>query len=121
MATHFGTNRSELEQLRCGDQEDSSFASMPAIPMLPDLDEAGRRHYFRKCDVLARLCVIDAILPAFDAMSYEGCSMLVHAERYLADRLSYELAPWPKGLIRLETEQDYVLPQRAEYTAVGSP
>jgi hypothetical protein len=28
---------------------------------------------------------------------------MVHAERYLADRLAYELQPWPKGMIRDES------------------
>lgn len=41
----------------------------------------------------------------------EECSMLVHPERYLGDRLAHELAPWPKGTINLETEQDYERPE----------
>lgn len=84
-------------------------------PMLAHLDEAGCRRYFRECDLTARYWLNDAIIPEFDAKNFEACSMLVHAERYLADRLSYELAPWPKGLIKLETEQDYALPKVTEH------
>lgn len=80
-------------------------------PMLPALSEGERRPYFRRCDTFARRWLIDMILPEFDAGNFVGCSMLAHAERYLADRLAYELAPWPKTRIKLETEQDYPLPE----------
>jgi len=79
--------------------------------MLPDLTEGERPLYYRRCDTFARLWLNDRTLPEFDAGNFEGCSMLVHAERYLADRLAYELAPWPKGMINLETEQDYERPE----------
>jgi hypothetical protein len=81
---------------------------------LPEFDEHGRRLYFRECDLLARLWLNSMALPEFDAKNFEGCSILIHAERYLADRLSYELAPWPSGCINLETEHDYILPREIE-------
>lgn len=33
-------------------------------------------------------------------------------KRYLADRLAYELAPWPKGMMKLEPHDAYALPAR---------
>ena len=80
-------------------------------PMLAELDEAQRRMYYRRCDTAARHWLLDMIMPEFDAGNLEGSSMLVHAERYLADRLAYELGPLPKGMIRLETAQDYAMPE----------
>jgi len=74
-------------------------------PMLPDLVETGRRLYFRACDLSARMWLNEVALD-----QYNGSGILVHAERYLADRLAYELAPWPKGKIKIETEDDYALP-----------
>src|SRR5690348_3419916 len=79
-------------------------------PPVGSLDETGRRLYFRACDITARLWLKDIALPEFDAKNFEGCCMLIHAERYLADRLAYELAPWPKGKIKIEPEDAYALP-----------
>jgi len=67
----------------------------PKWPLVK-LDEQGRRLFFRSCDLIARLWLNDMTLPEFDAKNFEGAAMLVHAERYLADRLAYELAPCPK-------------------------
>lgn len=81
-------------------------------PALGELDEQGRRLYFRACDLVARAWLNDQAELQFDA-GIKGCvASLVHAERYLADRLAYELAPWPKGLVRLEPEDAYALPAR---------
>lgn len=81
-------------------------------PPVGQLDEAGRRLYFRACDLVARFWLNDQSMPEFDAKNFAGCAMLVHAERYLADRLAYELAPWPKNKIRVEPEDAYALPQK---------
>jgi hypothetical protein len=44
----------------------------------------------------------------------QAACTLMHAERYLADRLAYELAPWPKGMIKLEPVDAYATrPQQA--------
>ena len=80
-------------------------------PPLGTLDEKGKRLYFRACDLAARFWLNDQALPEFDAKNYEGCTMLTHAERYLADRLAYELAPWPKGMLKIEPEDAYQLPE----------
>lgn len=58
--------------------------------------------YFSSCDLAARFWLNDAALPEFDARNFEGCAMLIHAERYLADRFTYELFPWPKGKLKVE-------------------
>lgn len=79
-------------------------------PALCDLDEVGSRLYFRACDLVARFWLNDNTMPEFDAGNFEGVGMLVHAERYLADRLAYELAPWPKGLCKIEPDDAYALP-----------
>lgn len=79
-------------------------------PAVGDLPEQGRRLYYRACDLTARFWLNDNVLPEFDAQNFEGCSMLVHAERYLADRLAYELAPWPKGKLKIEPADAYALP-----------
>jgi hypothetical protein len=81
-------------------------------PALSDLDEAGRRIYFRACDLVARFWLNDNTMPEFDARNFEGASTLVHAERYLADRLAYELAPWPKGKCKIEPDDAYALPPK---------
>jgi hypothetical protein len=80
-------------------------------PDVAELDEDGRRIYFRACDTSARFWLNDCAMPEFDAGNFEGCAMLVHAERYLADRLAYELGPWPKGMMRNEPEDAYALPK----------
>jgi hypothetical protein len=79
-------------------------------PSVADLDEPGRRLYFRTADLAARLCLNGEVMGVFDAGNFEAASMLVHAERYLADRLAYELAPWPKGMLRVEPEDAYAMP-----------
>ncbi len=80
-------------------------------PALADLDERGRRLYFRSADLAARLCLNGEAARLYDEGSFAGCSILVHAERYLADRLAYELAPWPKGKVKLEPDDAYALPE----------
>jgi len=81
-------------------------------PDVGRLDEVGRRLFFRGADLAARLWLNDVALPEFDAKNFEGACMLIHAERYLADRLAYELAPWPKGKIRIEPDDAYALPPK---------
>jgi hypothetical protein len=81
-------------------------------PSVAQLDEQGRRLFYRMNDIEARFLLNDRTMPAFDAKNFEGCSILVHAERYLADRLAYELAPWPKGKIKIEPSNAYALPPR---------
>jgi hypothetical protein len=83
-------------------------------PQLADLDEAGKRIYFRGCDLAARFWLNSMCMPEFDAKNFEGCTMLVHAERYLADRLAYELSPWPKGKMKVEPDDAYALPPARE-------
>lgn len=69
-------------------------------PSVSDLDEAGRRLYFRSADLAARLCMNGEAMDAFGRGNFAGCATLIHAERYLADRLAYELeGGWPKGKI----------------------
>jgi hypothetical protein len=79
-------------------------------PKLPTLDEAGRRLYFRSADLAARLCLNGETLALFDAGEKEAACMLLHAERYLADRLAYELSPWPKNKMKIEPDDAYALP-----------
>jgi hypothetical protein len=79
-------------------------------PNLASLDERGRRLYFRSADLAARLCLNGEALRLFDDGNKRGSCMLTHAERYLADRLAYELAPWPKGMLKLEPDDAYALP-----------
>lgn len=79
-------------------------------PTLAVLDERGRRLYFRGCDLSARLAINGEATLAFDEKNFEGAAMLFHAERYLADRLAYELAPWPKGMVKIEPDDAYALP-----------
>jgi hypothetical protein len=74
-------------------------------PPISDLDEMGRRLYF--CDLWARGWLIERAWSEFQAKNFEASAMLIHAEVYLADRLAYELAPWPKGKIQVEPEDDY--------------
>lgn len=81
-------------------------------PELAQLDEAGRRLYYRACDLTARFWLNEQALPEFDARNFEGSAMLIHAERYLTDRLAYELGPWPKGKIKIEPDDAYALPPR---------
>lgn len=91
------------------------FVGWPNRPLVK-LDETGRRLYFRSCDLVARLWMNDLCMPEFDAKNFEGCTMLGHAERYLADRLAYELAPWPKGMMKIEPDDAYALPPKKEFS-----
>lgn len=78
-------------------------------PSLGDLDEVGRRIYFRSCDLAARLCLNGEATLLIDE-NRQACCILIHAERYLADRLAYELSPWPKGMMKVEPYDAYALP-----------
>jgi hypothetical protein len=96
-----------------------SFADLRAKqwysgPDVVSLDRHGRRLYFRSADLAARLCLNGEAMREFDARNFEGSCMLVHAERYLADRLAYELGPWPKGMLKVEPEDAYALPARTQ-------
>lgn len=79
-------------------------------PALAELDERARRLYFRSGDLAARLCLNGEAMRLFDDGNRRGSCMLLHAERYLADRLAYELAPWPKGVMKVEPQDAYALP-----------
>lgn len=78
-------------------------------PDLSSLDEHGKRLFFRYCDLAARLCLNGEAAALFDENRQASCTLL-HAERYLADRLAYELAPWPKGMMKIEPDDAYALP-----------
>lgn len=80
-------------------------------PSISSLDERGKRLYFRSADLAARLCLNGEAQALFDAGERQACCMLLHAERYLADRLAYELAPWPKNMMKLEPDDAYALPK----------
>jgi hypothetical protein len=82
-------------------------------PAIADLDETGRRLYYRACDLVARAWLNDRAESEYDAGSKDCVASLIHAERYLADRLAYELSPWPKGMIRIEPDDAYALPARS--------
>lgn len=73
-------------------------------------NETGKRLFFRACDLVARLWLNEISMPEFDARNFDGLGMIAHAERYLADRLAYELSPWPKGKIKIEPDDAYALP-----------
>lgn len=75
------------------------------------LDERGKRLYWRGGDLAARLCLNGEAMREFDAGNKQGACTLIHAERYLADRLAYELAPWPKGMLKNEEDDAYALPK----------
>lgn len=76
-------------------------------PLLPELDEQARRLYYRAGDLAARLCLNGEAEDLILQGQNRAACMLVHAERYLADRLAYELAPWPKNMLRLEPNDAY--------------
>lgn len=103
----------------CPDGMIGSFADLRTKqwyrgPELSKLDEQGKRLYFRSGDLAARLCINGQAMEEFDAGNKRGSCMLTHAERYLADRLAYELAPWPKNMLRLEPDDAYALPSCVE-------
>jgi len=79
------------------------FTTLSYAGDLSALDAKGKSLLWRSADLGARLMLNDRTMPEFDAKNFEGCCTLVHAERYLADRLAYELEPWPKGMIKDET------------------
>jgi hypothetical protein len=74
------------------------------------LDEQGKRLFFRAGDLAARFWLNRVAEEQLNADNRDGMCILVHAEVYLADRLAYELEPWPKGMVKLETKEDYQLP-----------
>jgi hypothetical protein len=80
-------------------------------PSLESLDEKGQRFYFRSADLAARLCLNGESLALFEQGHRQASCILLHAERYLADRLAYELAPWPEGMIKCESSDSYALPR----------
>ncbi|HEX3985795.1 MAG TPA: hypothetical protein VHX13_04215 [Acidobacteriaceae bacterium] len=80
-------------------------------PSVADLDETMRRLYFRSGDLAARLCLNGETMRLWDSGAKHTAATLLHAERYLADRMAYELAPWPKGMMRIEPDDAYALPK----------
>jgi hypothetical protein len=81
-------------------------------PEIAALDETGRRIFFRACDLKARFWLNRTAEIEYHAGNLEYVATLIHAERYLADRLAYELAPWPKGKIKVESDSPYALYKR---------
>lgn len=73
-------------------------------------DEPGRRLYFRSGDLAARLCLNGEAEAMIEAGGCQAACTLIHAERYLADRLAYLLSPWPKGMMKIEPDDAYALP-----------
>jgi hypothetical protein len=80
-------------------------------PAIGSLDEMGQRLYYRSGDLAARLCLNGEGWRLVDENRQAACT-LFHAERYLADRLAYALAPWPKGMMKFEPADAYALPER---------
>lgn len=79
-------------------------------PALGALDDAGRRLYFRSGDLAARLCLNGEAEELINEGGRQAACTLTHAERYLSDRLAYQLAPWPKGLMKIELDDARDLP-----------
>src|SRR6185437_643562 len=57
---------------------------------------------WRAGDLRARFLLNDLATREYERSNFDGACTLIHAERHLADRLAYELQPWPKGMIRDE-------------------
>lgn len=62
-----------------------------------DLDAEGRSLIWRACDLKARWMLIDAAEETYNRGCKAQACTLIHAYTYLADRLAYELHPWPKN------------------------
>jgi len=74
--------------------------------LIADLDAEGQSLLWRAGDLRARWLLNHLAERIFVPHSHPECeatASLVHAERYLADRLSYELHPWPKNMLKDET------------------
>ncbi|HVT82264.1 MAG TPA: hypothetical protein VHM90_16600 [Phycisphaerae bacterium] len=78
--------------------------------IIGDLDEEGQSLLWRSGDLRARMLLNDIGISLIEKEgepivieNRRAMASLIHAERYLADRLAYELAPWPKNLIRDES------------------
>jgi hypothetical protein len=67
------------------------------------LDAEGKSLLWRAGDLRARWMMQDISEREYESGNCEGACTLIHAERYLSDRLSYELHPWPKGMVKDET------------------
>jgi hypothetical protein len=50
-------------------------------------------------DQIARAILLHRTKLEFAAENFEAVAMLAHAEVYLSDRRTYELFPWPKGIL----------------------
>lgn len=70
--------------------------------VIANLDEEGRSLLWRAGDLAARLLLSDLSTAEYEAENFDGTASLIHAERYLADRLAYELEPWPKGMVNMK-------------------
>jgi len=80
---------------------------------LSDLPEEARRLLWRAGDLRARWLLNNLAEKVYVPYSTPECAAvasLVHAYHYLADRLSYELHPWPKNMIKLEIPETEVKP-----------
>lgn len=60
-------------------------------------DAEGRSLTWRAGDLRARFMLNKMARLAWDHDYKRLCCTLLHAERYLSDRLAYELYPWPKN------------------------
>ena len=81
--------------------------------LIADLSAEGKSLLWRAGDLRARWLLNHLAEHVYIPHSKSECAAvasLVHAERYLADRLAYELAPWPKNMVKIEP-----LPERCPH------
>lgn len=74
--------------------------------LIANLPAEGKSLLWRAGDLRARWLLNHLAESVYVPHSHPECtamSSLIHAERYLADRLAYELAPWPKNMVKDET------------------
>lgn len=67
------------------------------------LNEEGKSLLWRNGDLQARWRLNALGRKLYQAGLFDGACSVIHAERYLSDRLAYELHPWPKGMVKDET------------------
>lgn len=73
---------------------------------IDELDAEGRSLLWRSGDLRARFLLMDSceaiMAEELTRETRRAWCQLTHAAAYLADRLSYELYPWPKNKFKLE-------------------
>jgi hypothetical protein len=105
------TKPSETDQERDGQAEKElfKFTRLGYRGRIADLDAEGKSLLWRAGDLRARLLLNDigtSLIENWDSLEVRrGCCQLHHAEVYLADRLAYELYPWPKNMFRVEVSE----------------